>query len=221
MTHLAAIFDWDGVVVDSSRLHVLSWEQLAREERRELPPVHQLGSLGLKTQAVITDLLGWTRDDAQVTRITLRKEEIFREMARAGRLQPQPGVLGFLRGLNERGIPCAVGSSAPRLNIEAGLDALGAHGLFRAMVSGDDVARGKPAPDIFLRAAERIGADAARCVVFEDAPAGVAAARAAGMRVVGVLTTHEAGRLAGAHRYVPDFAALTAGDLVGWFDGTS
>ncbi len=221
MTHLAAIFDWDGVVVDSSRLHVVSWEQLAREERRELPPVHQLGSLGLKTQAVITDLLGWTRDEAEVIRMTLRKEEIFREMARAGRLRPQPGVLDFLRGLNARGIPCAVGSSAPRLNIEAGMDALGAREFFRATVSGDDVTRGKPAPDIFLRAAERIGAEPGQCVVFEDAPAGVAAARAAGMRVVGVLTTHEAGRLADAQRHVPDFTSVTAGDFVGWFDGAS
>lgn len=217
MRTLAAIFDWDGVVVDSSRLHVLSWEQLAGEEGRGLPPMHHLGSLGLKTQAVITDLLDWTRDQAEVTRLTLRKEEIFREMARSGRLQAQAGVLDFLRGLGARGIPCAVGSSAPRLNIEAGMDALSAQGLFRATVSGDDVTRGKPAPDIFLCAAERIGAVPGRCVVFEDAPAGVAAARAAGMRVVGVLTTHDESQLKDAHRFVPGFEAVTADDFVGWF----
>ena len=216
MSKLGAIFDWDGVVVDSSRLHVLSWQDLAQEVGCSIPPEISIGALGLKTEAVITELLKWTQDPTEVTRLTFRKEALFRERAKRDGIDSQPGVLDFLRGLKKRFIPCAVGSSAPRLNVEAGMEALKTKGVFAAIVSGDDVTRGKPAPDIFLKAAERIGLPPEECVVFEDAPAGVEAARSAGMRVVGVLTTHDPHDLRRADLLVEEFNAITVRDFVTW-----
>lgn len=215
----AAIFDWDGVVVDSSRLHVLSWERLALLEEHHLPEMVNLGSLGLKTQAVISDLLHWTHDPHEVERMTLRKEQVFRELAREHGIDSQPGVLDFLRGLKKLGIPAAVGSSAPRLNVEACMEVLGAQDLFQAVVSGDDVTHGKPAPDIFLKAAEQLGTKPEHSVVFEDATAGVKAARNAGMRVVAVLTTHAREALPDADLYIKDFTDFPAERFAGWYAG--
>ena len=96
------------------------------------------------------------------------------------------------------------------------MEALKTEGVFAAIVSGDDVTRGKPAPDIFLKAAERIGLPPEECVVFEDAPAGVEAARSAGMRVVGVLTTHDPHDLRRADLLVEEFTAITVRDFVTW-----
>jgi HAD superfamily hydrolase (TIGR01509 family) len=216
MSNLGVIFDWDGVVVDSARLHVLSWNDLALEQGRTIPPEIPIGALGLKTEAVITDLLKWTNNPAEVSRMTLRKEELFRERAKRDGIASQPGVLDFLRGLKERSVPCAVGSSAPLLNVEAGMSVLKTDGMFSAIVSGDDVTRGKPAPDIFLKAAGRIGLPPEKCVVFEDAPAGVEAARAAGMLVVGLLSTHDTHILKNADLLIEDFNEITVQDFLTW-----
>lgn len=218
VTNLGVIFDWDGVVVDSSALHVQSWDQLSREEGKTLPKGLKIGSLGVKTEYVITHLAGWTRDPAEVARIALRKEDIFREMVAAGGLDPQPGVVHFMQGLRALNIPCAVGSSAPRQNIEVGMDALGIRELVQAVATGDDVEHGKPAPDIFLKAAERLGHEPEHCVVFEDAPAGVEAARAAGMFVVGVLSAYSKERLGNADHLIKTFEELTTSDLLSWFE---
>lgn len=208
-----AIFDWDGVIVDSSSHHERSWERLAEEERLPLPAGHFQRGFGMKNEEIIPDLLGWTRDAAEARRLSLRKEEIFRELVRAAGIRPLPGVAEWLRRLDAAGIPRIVASSTQRANIETILAILGLEG-FAGIVSADDVLRGKPDPGIFLLAARRLDADPARCVVFEDAPVGIEAALAAGMRVVAVTTTHPAPRLARAHLTVARLDELTT-DRIG------
>lgn len=218
MKDLGVIFDWDGILVDSAALHVASWEKLAQELGRALPADLRIGSLGLKTEAVISDLLGWAQDPAEARRLSFRKEVLFRELVRHDGISPQPGVLPLVRNLRRLGVPCAIGSSAPALNIEVGLDALDAWSLFAAVAAGDEVERGKPAPDIFLKAAQQIGVPPANCVVFEDAPAGVEAGHAAGMKVVAVLTTNGREQLAKADRIVNSFEEIVDADPATWFD---
>lgn len=218
MPAFAAIFDWDGIVVDSAPLHVLTWDMLAKERGRCLPEGLRIGSLGIKAEAVITDLLHWTQDPAEVRRLSFRKEELFRDIVRRDGIGAQPGVVRFLERLRKLGIPCAVGSSAPRLNIEVGMDALGIRPLFAASVAGDEAARGKPAPDIFLQAAGRLGRKASECVVFEDAPAGIEAAHAAGMQVIAVLTTNPREALAKADWIAGSFEEIIDADPASWFD---
>lgn len=150
----SALFDWDGVLVDSSALHERSWDLLAEEEGLPLPPDHFKRGYGMKNETIIPDLLRWTRDPAEIRRLSLRKEALFRRLARDGRLAPLPGARALLAKLARRNIPRAIASSTHRLNIETLLDALKLGG-FSAIVSAEDVARGKPDPEVFVKAAER------------------------------------------------------------------
>jgi HAD superfamily hydrolase (TIGR01509 family) len=199
---LGALFDWDGVIIDSSRHHEESWVRLARENRLHLPQDHFLKGFGMKNEAIIPDLLGWTRDPAEIRRLSLRKEELYREVIRERGISPLPGVREFLALLAAAAVPCAIASSTHRANIETSLEMLGLRGHFLALVTAEDVSRGKPDPEVFLKAAASLGKRPAECVVFEDAPVGIAAANAGGIAAVGVAGTHGSDALHGARLVV-------------------
>lgn len=212
-SRLGAIFDWDGVVIDSSRNHEESWNRLAEEEKRILPADHFLKGFGMKNEAIIPAILGWARDPDEIRRLSLRKEVLYREIIRDSGLQPLPGVRTFLERLESAGIPCVIGSSTHLLNIATSLEILGIQRFFRAIVSAEDVSHGKPDPEVFLLAAGKIGRKPAECVVFEDAPMGVEAALAGGMKAVGVMGTHGTAVLSKAHRLVRRLDELDVSDL--------
>lgn len=213
----AAVFDWDGVILDSSRHHEESWERLAKETGKPLPPGHFRRGFGRRNIEIMRDMLGWSQDLQEIDRLSRRKEELYREVVEEWGIDPLPGVRVWLERLAVRGIPCGIGSSTEEKNVRLGLRKLGLEAFFRTAVTAEHVQRGKPAPDVFLEAARRLGVAPARCVVFEDAPAGVEAGRAAGMKVVGVTTTHPRGRLEGVFREVSRLDELTAGEVDGWF----
>jgi beta-phosphoglucomutase family hydrolase len=213
----AALFDWDGVVIDSSRQHERGWERVAVEEGRVLPPGSFKRSFGMKNDRVITELLGWTRDPEEIARLSRRKEEIYRELVRHDRLAPLPGVVEWLNALRVARVPCAVASSTPRENIECVIDALKLRDYFAAFVVAEDVTHGKPHPEVFLLAARRLGVPPDRCVVFEDAHVGLEAARAAGMKVVGVATTHAPDTLRDADCVVLRIDELRVEEVGLWF----
>jgi beta-phosphoglucomutase-like phosphatase (HAD superfamily) len=220
---LGAIFDWDGVVIDSSRHHEESWNRLAREAGLSLPEGHFLKGFGMKNEVIIPGILGWTKDEGEIRRLSLRKEELYREIIREWGIEPLPGARPFLESLAAAGIPRVIGSSTHRQNIAASLELLGMAGYFTRkepcdlIVSAEDVKRGKPDPEVFLLAARRIGVRPERCVVFEDAPMGIEAALAGGMKAVGVASTHGADKLARAHRVVRRLDELPASDLEALF----
>jgi beta-phosphoglucomutase family hydrolase len=214
----SAIFDWDGVIVDSSRQHEEAWHRIAREEERPVPAGFFRRSFGMKNDKVLLELLAWSTDPKEIERLSSRKEEIFRGIvASEKKLTPLPGVLSFLKQLKAGGVPCAVASSTPRPNIEYTIETLGAGEFFRAMVCAEDVRRGKPDPEVFLLAASKLQAAPAQCVVFEDAHVGIEAARKAGMKVVAVATTHSAETLQDADRVVARLDELEVADLNAWF----
>lgn len=186
----AAIFDWDGVIIDSSAQHERSWEMLAAEINKPLPEGHFKRGFGKKNAVIIPEILGWANDPAEVQALGDRKEELYRELVRRDGLTPLPGAEALLAVLNEAGVPCAVGSSTPRINIDTICGMTGLDRFFKAVVTAEDVVHGKPAPDVFLTAASRLGAEPARCVVFEDALVGIEAAHAGGMKCVAVATTN-------------------------------
>ena len=211
---LGVLFDWDGVIIDSSAQHEESWERLAEEERRELPADHFKRGFGMKNEKIIPELLAWSQDLAEVRRLSLRKEALYREIVRERGIEALPGVAEFLRRLREAGVPFSVGSSTHRENIDTILDVLGFNGWFSGIVTSEDVKLGKPHPDVFLKAAEKIGRRPEHCVVFEDAFVGIEAARAGGMKVVGVATTHPLGNLTGkVDRVVQRLDELAVTDL--------
>jgi len=187
---IGAIFDWDGVVIDSSSHHEESWERLAAETGFALPPDHFKKGFGMKNAFIIPKLLKWAEAPDDIRRLSLRKEELYREIVVERGIAPLPGVTGWLEELRRCGIPCAIGSSTERLNIDTILGVLGIGHYFSAIVSADDVSHGKPDPEVFLTAAQRIEREPARCVVFEDALVGIEAAHRGGMKVIGVATTN-------------------------------
>jgi len=185
-----ALFDWDGVVIDSSRQHEESWEMLAAELGKPVPADHFLRGFGMKNQVIIPNILGWTHDPGEIHRYSLRKEYLYREIVRERGIEPLPGVVEVLRMLKDNGVPCSVASSTHRENIEAIFDVIGLRDYFQAMVTSEDVSHGKPDPEVFLKAAEKLNRDPRCCVVFEDAHVGIEAGLAAGSKVVAVATTN-------------------------------
>jgi beta-phosphoglucomutase family hydrolase len=185
-----ALFDWDGVIIDSSTHHEESWERLAKEIEKPLPEGHFKMSFGRKNEFIIPEILEWTKEEIKIRELSLRKEALYREVVAERGVEPLPGVRTWLDRLRDAGIPCAIGSSTHLANIQLSLKLIGLGDYFSAMVTSEDVTHGKPHPDVFLAAAAKLGAAPARCIVFEDALVGIQAARAGGMKVVGVATTH-------------------------------
>ena len=110
---LGAIFDWDGVIIDSSAAHEQSWELLAAAEHRVLPPGHFKAGFGRKNQVIIPQILKWATDPAEIERLAHRKEELYRDNLKNTGIAALPGVRELLEGLRAAGVPCLVGSSTP------------------------------------------------------------------------------------------------------------
>jgi HAD superfamily hydrolase (TIGR01509 family) len=206
------------VIIDSGRQHEQSWQQLAVEQTRPLPPGFFLRSFGMKNERIIPELLGWTTDTKEVQQLSLRKESLYREIIAREDISPLPGVVEFLNALQREAIPCSVGSSTPRENIDCVIGRLGIRAYFRAVVCGQDVTHGKPNPEVFLLAAKKLGVPPRQCVVFEDAHVGIEAAIAGGMKVVGVATTHPPESLHRADRVVRRLDELAVTEIQQWFE---
>ncbi len=198
----AAIFDMDGVLVDTYQAHYRSWLEMAAPEGLHFSEAEFAATFGRTSREIIAHFWGQNRyDDAQIAALDARKEAAFRRILETD-FPAMPGAEALLRRLHQAGFRLAVGSSGPPENVDLVLQKLGSGGLCStAVVTGKDVIRGKPDPQVFLVAAERLGVPPARCAVIEDAPVGVAAAHAAGMASVGLLSTG---------RTVEDLAAARA-----------
>jgi beta-phosphoglucomutase family hydrolase len=208
-----AVFDWDGVIINSAAHHEASWERLAKECGKALPENHFKRGFGMKNEVIIPELLGWTTVPTEVRILSLRKEALYREIVRERGIEALPGVREFLHMLKENGIPSVIASSTHRENITTTLEVLGLQDFFPAIVTAEDVKRGKPDPEVFLTAASRIEVEPADAIVFEDALVGIAAAKAAGMRVVAVATTEPKDKLAHANWVVDRLDELSVPQL--------
>src|SRR4051812_35239906 len=179
------IFDWDGVVIDSHAQHEESWGLLFQELDRPMPEGFFKRTFGMRNQQIIPMCFDFVRadDPAEIARLGDRKEVLYREILCRDGIEPLPGVVSLLREMQAMRLPRALGSSSPRLNIETVMAMAGLEGLFDAVVSAEDVTIGKPDPQVFLKAAEKIDRAPANCIVFEDAHVGIEAGKRAGMKV--------------------------------------
>lgn len=183
----AVIFDMDGVLVDTEPHHFAALNAVLAEEGYTLPPeaIHQFLGLTLeRTWDVVIQQLGLSGDPAGYH--TRYDHAVLRELDRP--LTPLPGVLALVGELKEHQTPLALASSSRRAWVDATLLAAGLSDCFPVRVCGDEVRRGKPDPEIFRVAADRLDLPPRACVVIEDSPAGIEAARRAGMCVMGVRT---------------------------------
>ena len=188
----AVLWDVDGTLLDSAEFHYLAWRDILAGERFDLSRDQFAASFGRRNDAVLHGYFGPDFPLSDIERISNAKEARYRDLIQTMGVTPLPGVRHWLEQLHADGWKQAVASSAPSLSLSAMLAALAVTHFFTAVVAAEDVQRGKPDPQVFLLAAERLGVDPARCVVVEDAPAGVEGAHRAGMRAIGVRSTHPA-----------------------------
>ncbi len=185
----AVIFDMDGVLADTEPINEQATAAVLARRGATLPrETYQAlaGQANDRSWAWLIERFGLSESVAQ-----LEQEYVGELLPRlAGGLRPTPGARELIGALTGAGIPLAVASSSPRVVVETVLGALGLRGAFAAVVSGDEVSAGKPAPDIFQHAAAQLGVVPAACLVIEDSPHGLAGARAAGMRTIGVATRY-------------------------------
>jgi HAD superfamily hydrolase (TIGR01509 family) len=186
------LWDLDGTLIDSSGLHWEAWRDTLASFGRSVGPREFALSFGKRNDEILISLYGRGLDPSWMARVSDEKELAYRRLVRERGVVPMPGATSWLERLRAHGWKQALASSAPPANIEATLVALGLTRWLDAVVSAEEVGRGKPDPAIFLEAARRLDAPAARCVVVEDAPAGIEGAHRAGMRAIGVLSSHHA-----------------------------
>jgi beta-phosphoglucomutase len=186
---LAVIFDMDGVLVDTYHAHYQSWLMMAKREGLSFTEAEFAPTFGRTSREIIAHFWGDGRyDDSEIAALDALKEAAFREII-ARDFPAMPGARELLASLHESGFKLAIGSSGPPDNVAMVVEKLDAGGLFGAVVTGMDVTRGKPDPQVFLLAAERLNVPPLHCVVVEDAHPGIAAAHAAGMKAVGLVGT--------------------------------
>jgi beta-phosphoglucomutase len=180
----AVIWDMDGVILDSADAHLLSWHRMTRDEGLAFTDAQFWATFGRRNDEIIQLLWGPLTPE-KMQEMADSKERYFRDAVRTT-ATALPGAIELLNELHSAHYPQALASSAPKANIELISEVLGLNRYLDALVSGETVPRGKPAPDIFLKAAATLGMAPSVSLVIEDAVAGVKAAHAAGMRCIAV-----------------------------------
>ena len=208
MTRTAVIFDVDGVLIDSYQAHYKSWLQMFAEHGVSFTEQEFRGTFGRTSHDIIAALYGSDLSDADIRTWDDLKEALYRDIIRES-FPAIDGAVELLDALHAAGFHLGVGSSGPPENIALTLECLGRANLFDAVVTRIDVTRGKPDPQVFQIAGERLDAEPGQCVVVEDAPAGIEAANRAGMASVALTGTATRAELSHAKLVVDSLRELT------------
>lgn len=219
---IAALFDMDGVIVPNAPYHMSAWFVFAEYHHIILTEDDYLQHMnGHIAKDSLEFIFNRTLMSDDIKRFTNEKETIYRDLYRDDQA-PTPGLISFLDDLKVHQVRRAVGTSAPASNVDFTLDGLHIRAYFDTIVDASMVQHGKPDPEIYLKAAEHLGVPPARCVVFEDAFAGIEAGLRGGMKVIALATTHTRAELAdkGAHLIVDDFTRISAATIFGLVDGS-
>jgi beta-phosphoglucomutase len=205
---LAVIFDMDGVLVDSYQAHFQSWLALARECGFQFTQRQFAATFGRTSRDIIACLWGEGLSDRRVAEMDARKEALYRQIISRD-FPAMEGARELVLALHQAGFKLAVGSSGPPENVQVTMAGLGLGECFSATVTGREVTRGKPDPQVFLLAAERLAVPPDACAVVEDAPAGVEAARRAGMAAIALTGTAPRHKLAHADLVIDSLKELS------------
>ena len=192
----AVIWDLDGVIIDSGEAHLKAWKKLAKEEGLQFTDEQFWSTFGWRNDAIISSVWGPLPPE-RIKELADRKEAYFREFFRDV-AKPLPGSMELMKELHDAGYKQALATSTPPANIELIKELLGLQRYLSVFVSGESVPRPKPAPDLFLKAAELLGVEPKHCLVIEDAVAGIEAARAGGMHTIAVAGKRDLPRLRAA-----------------------
>ncbi len=208
----AVIWDMDGVLADTAPHHLLAWREIFAKRGINFTEADFMRGFGVRNDAIIKNTLGEQISPEEIEAIAREKETTFRRIIGKD-VKSLPGALELLKALDERGIRMAIASSTTIENIRLIIGSLGIAKYFKAVITGHDVTEGKPSPQVFLLAAQRLGAEPKNCIVIEDAVAGVKAAKSAGMYCVAVSNTHPREKLEAADLIVDTLEMVTVNDL--------
>ena len=210
----AVIWDMDGVIADTAPYHFKAWHEVFHKRGVEFTEADFRNHFGQRNDTIIRSAFGGKISESEVDAIAREKEQTFRKVVRQN-IKAHPGAVELIRSLRELGFKVALASSAPIENIRLVTQGLGITDYFHSIVTGRDVAEGKPSPQGFLLAAEKLGVEPEQCIVIEDAVAGVTACKRAGMYCIAVTNTHPRERLAEADLIVDSLEEVAADSLAG------
>jgi beta-phosphoglucomutase family hydrolase len=208
----AVIWDMDGVLADTAPHHLRAWQETFAKRGIKFTEADFMRGFGIRNDAIIRNVLGEKITKAEIETIAREKEATFRRIIGKD-VKPLPGALELLRQLHDRGIRMSIASSTVIENIHLIVGSLGIEKYFEAIITGHDVTEGKPSPQVFLVAAQRLGAEPGNCLVFEDAVAGVKAAKSAGMYCVAITSSHPREKLKEADLIVDSLEEVSVKDL--------
>lgn len=210
--NVAVIWDMDGVIADTAPYHLKAWQEAFHKRGVKFTEEDFKRNFGQRNDTIIQSTLGQGTPQSEVEAIITEKESDFRKSVRH-KVKPLPGAINLIKSLSEHGFKVALASSAPAANIQLITASLGIKGFFQAIITGTDVTEGKPSPQGFLLAAQRLGVEPENCIVIEDAVAGVAAAKRAGMHCLAVTNTHPRASLSEADIIVDSLETVNVYDL--------
>jgi beta-phosphoglucomutase len=204
----AVIFDLDGTLVDNNSYHLESWIKYLKNMNREISGEEYKANVNGRTNKDVIEYIYQRKmEEAEAMVYALEKEAIYRELYKDD-IRPVAGLLPFLQKLKDRSIPMAIATSGIQVNIDFMFDNIPMRRYFDVIVNSSHIKNGKPHPEIYLKTAELLHVAPENCLVFEDAVVGINSAKAAGMKVIGVLTTHSAEELSAADALVKDYTGL-------------
>ena len=204
----AAIFDLDGTLIDNNSYHLQSWVRYLKNMDRDISEEEYKSNVNGRTNKDVIEYIYQRKmEDAEAMVYALEKEAIYRELYKEA-ITPVAGLLPLLQKFKDRNIPMAIATSGIQVNIDFMFDNIPMRQYFDVIVNSSHIKKGKPDPEIYLKTAELLHVRPENCLVFEDAVVGINSARAAGMKVIGVLTTHSAEELSGAHALIRDYTEL-------------
>jgi beta-phosphoglucomutase len=206
---IAVIFDMDGVIVDNDVYHFRAWGELCKNYGL----IEVKSWFGNTNPMILRNLFGNAINDEMIRKLGHEKEIIYREIYQSD-IKAVNGLIQFLDNLNESGIAIAMATSAPTINVDFVLEHTAIRKYFHRIVDASMIREGKPSPEIYLKAAEVLQLEVSACLVFEDSFHGIESARRAGMKVVGVATTHSAEKLEGTAKNITDFTEISAVEVI-------
>jgi len=214
----AVIFDVDGVLVDSYHAHFQSWQKMLANHDGSISEEQFARTFGRRSGDILREVHFEDLSDERIAELDREKEAMYREIIRDD-FPAMPGAEPLIRSLHDAGWGLAAGSSGPPDNVNLTLDLLPGGELITVRVTGDDVDNGKPHPEVFLTAAERLGMDPKKCAVLEDATHGIEAANAAGMTSIALLSTgHRREEFAEADVVVQALGQLSVNQIADWIE---
>ncbi len=209
---LAVIFDMDGVLIDSGPIHFKSWKRLANEIGVKFTKDYFNNSFGKQGIPILKDLVGKEKGRKKLEEWVELKEVYYREMIKKN-LKPLPGVINLIKNLKQNFFKLGIATSGPIENVNLILENLNINKYFDCVITANDIKNGKPAPDVFLMVSRKLNIPPTCCLVIEDAPVGIEAAKKAGMKCIALTTTHKKEELLQANLVINNLTKINSYDI--------